>query len=103
MKWLELRDEGKVHKVHIKHMVEDADDISLGAIVQAKFNRKIYRATVVDILAWKPRVRHKRNRRKQQRKENVCKLIHKRFFICKFIFNLPYVGKRKTIKKGPTT
>ena len=64
MKWLESRDKGKVHKGYVKHLVEDADDLPWTIINPSEIQQQIYRATVVDLLAWKPGVRHKVKGRK---------------------------------------
>ena len=54
VKWLELKDAGKINRVGVKHVLGQSGEIMAGREVVVKLNTQRYRCTVIDLLDWAP-------------------------------------------------
>ena len=54
VKWLELKDAGKINRVNVKHVLGQHGEIAEGREIVVKRNTRRYRCTVIDLLDWAP-------------------------------------------------
>ena len=54
VKWLELKDVGKINCVNVKHILGQRREIAKGRDVIVKLNTRHYRCTVINLLDWAP-------------------------------------------------
>ena len=54
VKWLELKDAGKINRVNVKHVLGQHGEIAEGREIVVKLNTQRYRCTVIDLLDWAP-------------------------------------------------
>ena len=54
VKWLELKDAGKINRVNVKHILGQRREIADGREVVVKLNTWHYRCTVINLLDWVP-------------------------------------------------
>ena len=52
IQWTEGSCKGETNQVNIKHILLDAQDITVGAFITARVNSRIYRGEVKDLLKW---------------------------------------------------
>ena len=54
---------GEQNRVNIKHILTDAEDITVGAVVTAQINSRKYTGMVLDLLEWSASQKAKRKRK----------------------------------------
>lgn len=69
VEWLESKDAGKRHRVNMKHLIGNLQEVAVGGEVVVKLSSRRYRATVVDLLDWAPPKRKKKAAKKTAPKE----------------------------------
>ena len=52
VEWWESKDASERNRVNDKHIVGDAESITVGGIISVKFNSRRYKASVIDLLGW---------------------------------------------------
>ena len=52
--------EGQTNRVNVKHLLADAEDITVGAILTTRMNSKHYKGRVTDLLEWSAPTKSKR-------------------------------------------
>ena len=52
VEWMDKSCEGQTNRVNVKHLLADAEDITVGAILTARMNSKRYKGRVTDLLEW---------------------------------------------------
>ena len=52
VKWMDKSCKGQTNRVNVKHLLADAKDITVGAILTARMNSKRYKGLVTDLLEW---------------------------------------------------
>ena len=52
IEWTEGSCKGKINLVHVKHILLDAQDLTVGAFVTARLNSRKYWRLVKDLLEW---------------------------------------------------
>ena len=69
IEWSEGLCQGEINCVNVKHILLDAQDISVGTFVTARLNSRKYRGLVKDLLSgWRHRRRNKRDKQEGARK-----------------------------------
>ena len=63
IEWTEGSCQGEINRVNVKHILLDAQDISVGAFVTARLNSRKYRGLVKDLLEWSAPQKAKRKRK----------------------------------------
>ena len=52
VEWMDKSCKGETNRVNVKHILADAEDITVGAILTARMNSRRYKALVRDLLEW---------------------------------------------------
>ena len=52
MEWMDKLCKGEQNRVNVKHILADAEDITVGAVVTARISSRNYTETVLDLLEW---------------------------------------------------
>ena len=60
VEWMDKSCEGQTNRVNVKHLLADAEDITVGAILTARMNSKRYKGCVTDRLEWSAPTKSKR-------------------------------------------
>ena len=60
VKWMDKSCKGQMNKVNVNHLLADAEDITVGAILTARMNSKCYKGRVADLLEWSAPTKSKR-------------------------------------------
>ena len=63
IQWTEGSCKGEINRVNVKHILLDAQDITVGAIVMARLNSRKYREEAKDLLEWSAPQKAKRKRK----------------------------------------
>ena len=52
VEWMDKSCEGQTNRLNVKHLLANAEDITVGAILTARMNSKRYKGRVMDLLEW---------------------------------------------------
>ena len=63
IQWTEGSCKGETNRVNVKHILLDAQDITVGAFVTARLNSRKYQGEVKDLLEWSAPQKAKRRRK----------------------------------------
>ena len=72
IEWMDRSYKGEQNPVNAKHILADAEDITVGAVVMARINSQKYTGTVLDLLEWlaPQKAKHKRKPAAKAKKQN---------------------------------
>ena len=60
VEWLDRSCKGETNRVNMKHIIADAEDITVGAILMARMNSRRYKGVIRDLLEWSAPKKSKR-------------------------------------------
>ena len=63
IEWMDRSCKGEQNRVNVKHILADAEDITVGAVVTARITSRKYTGTVLDLLEWSAPQKAKRKRK----------------------------------------
>ena len=63
IEWMDRSCKGERDRLNMKHILADAEDITVGAVVTARINSRKYTGTVLDLLEWSAPQKAKRKRK----------------------------------------
>ena len=77
VEWLASKKVGKRHRVNVKHIIGQLQEVMVGGKVVVTLSSRYYRAMVVDLLYWAPPKRKQKAAKKKVTKEKQSTKVHK--------------------------
>ena len=71
IEWMDRSSKGETNRVNVKHILVDAEDITVGAVVTAHINSRRYKGEVKGLLEWSAPMKMKRKRKNAEKTSEV--------------------------------